>query len=320
MPQVTLESIDACYFCGGALGPEVFATDYTDLWDNAEGHRYAYHGCPSCDVIQLRNRPVAGPALGEFYARRGGCSWLDWQHPNPLLRWYAMRMQRTKLEILQRRAPLEPRMRVLEVGCGRGAFSALLAERTSCEIHANDLAEELSAVMHPRVQYRPGPFEHVFEHEGERFDRVVSHQVIEHVYNPRAFLEVGYRLLRPGGIMVVETINHRSASFRLFKDNWGQLCAPRHTVLFSDRFFSSARPAHLLEGAECSVHYEGFAASMSLWASSAIHALHLPMATSRASLAVAAGLYLATNPWLAPLERAGGLEKGIVTVVIRKPD
>ena len=57
--------------------------------------------------------------------------------------------------------------------------------------------------------------------------------VIEHVHDPAALLRESYRVLKPGGVMVVLTPNIESWGHARFGKNWFNLDPPRHLVLFS---------------------------------------------------------------------------------------
>lgn len=309
-PAVALEVLTACPLCGGPLGPEAFGTTYTDLWPNVDGHRYAYHPCPTCHVHVLANRPVPGPALAAFYAERGGCAWLDPGHPNGLVRWYVRTLQRRKLEILRRLTDPPAGARVLEVGCGKGAFAAYLAAETGWEVHANDF----EAPSLPGVTAWSGPFEAVAFPPDLRFDVIVAHHVVEHLYDPAAFFRAAAERLAPGGALVLETPNTACATFRRFGPDWGLLCAPRHVVLYSDAFFRE----RLAGFGAVEVAYDGYLTAFSPWWQSVLHRLHLRLDRKGPGFwfgALAMGL---VNPVVATFERWSGRGRAVMTVAARR--
>lgn len=100
--------------------------------------------------------------------------------------------------------------RVLEIGCGRGAFARWLQEQgadvtaadfspAAVELAARLLGPETPALV-ADVQQLPFPDEH--------FDVVVSLETLEHVPDPAAGLAELVRVTRHGGRLVVTTPNY----------------------------------------------------------------------------------------------------------------
>jgi len=115
---------------------------------------------------------------------------------------------------------LEAQGPVLDVGCGRGELLSLLAESgisaTGVDIDDSMLtrarAKGVSVVLDDAVQYLDSL-------EKETLGAVVSFQVIEHlpVESLRQLLTSALRVLRPGGILIAETVNpHSPAALKTF--------------------------------------------------------------------------------------------------------
>jgi len=99
--------------------------------------------------------------------------------------------------------------RVLEIGCGKGAFAARLARRsqdyvalepdpTSYTI-ALGTAGDVADVRQSRVEDLP---------QSEQFDLVCAFEVLEHLANDRAALARWVERLRPGGTLLISTPAH----------------------------------------------------------------------------------------------------------------
>lgn len=65
------------------------------------------------------------------------------------------------------------------------------------------------------------------------FDVITAAHVLEHVHDPRAFVRRCLRLLKPGGVLWLETPNVDSQGHARFGTNWRGLEAPRHLSLFT---------------------------------------------------------------------------------------
>jgi 2-polyprenyl-6-hydroxyphenyl methylase/3-demethylubiquinone-9 3-methyltransferase len=109
-------------------------------------------------------------------------------------------------------------LRVLDIGCGGGILSesiaALGASVTGVEITEKNVRV---AQIHAQwsgldIDYRLGTAEDLVR-AGEQFDVVLNMEVIEHVEHLPEFLADCGRLVRPGGVMFIASINRTFAAF-----------------------------------------------------------------------------------------------------------
>jgi 2-polyprenyl-3-methyl-5-hydroxy-6-metoxy-1,4-benzoquinol methylase len=108
---------------------------------------------------------------------------------------------RTRLAgVEQAGVPLR-RRRVLEVGCGAGALSRVLAEEYDCDVVGLDIVAKPSweTLRGPRLDLRVLDISTEDSSALGQFDAIVSFVVLEHVAHPYAMLTAVERLLRPGG-------------------------------------------------------------------------------------------------------------------------
>jgi 2-polyprenyl-3-methyl-5-hydroxy-6-metoxy-1,4-benzoquinol methylase len=109
-------------------------------------------------------------------------------------------------------ALLKPGARVLNVGCGNGYTVGQFVER-GCEVVGIDLSE--SGIVLARSNYPKARFEclpaddQILNKLGvPAFDLVVSTEVIEHLYDPYAFVQGCFAALRLGGRFILSTPYH----------------------------------------------------------------------------------------------------------------
>lgn len=135
--------------------------------------------------------------------------------------------------VLDRIASRVPRGRLLDVGCGLGFFVevALEAGWDAWGVDANaDAVGWATAHVTDRVLEAPAgalPF------PDGHFDCVVMFDVIEHLLDPATDLGEAWRVLRPGGLLVVATPDAGSLPARLLRSRWLEVQrAPEHIHFF----------------------------------------------------------------------------------------
>ena len=103
-------------------------------------------------------------------------------------------------------------LRVLDIGCGGGILSESVA-RLGARVQGIDIAEKNIHVsrLHAQwsgldIDYRLTSVEELSVSRAQ-FDLVLNMEVVEHVEHLPEFLGHCARLVRPGGVMVVATIN-----------------------------------------------------------------------------------------------------------------
>lgn len=256
-PSIRTRSYPACRLCGST--GSVLYSDLTDRLFAAPG-RWQLKQCPrpDCGLVWLDPAPLpedVGLAYQEYYT-----------HPEPvgvvaklkylvlsrgyraaiaipaiLLGKYKERRE-FKLMFLRQVQP----GRLLDVGCGDGAFLALMAERGwQCSgIDFDPAAVQAGREKHG-LDLRAGDFQSG-SFEPTDFDVITMSHLIEHVPDPVACLDKCRQLLRPGGRLVVTTPNIHSLGHQHFKRDWRCLEPPRHLHIFAPHLLAEcARRAGL---------------------------------------------------------------------------
>lgn len=138
-------------------------------------------------------------------------TWWDPRGPmRPLHVVNALRAQ-TLLQLLRERGPVAG-LRVLDLGCGGGLMAEALAEQGAAVVGVDAAAGNIEAARRHAagrglaLDYRLGdgcaPLQ-----AGERFDLVLTLEVVEHVADVGDFMRQAAARVAPGGLLVASTIN-----------------------------------------------------------------------------------------------------------------
>lgn len=109
-------------------------------------------------------------------------------------------------------------LRVLDIGCGGGLVAEPMA-RLGAQVTGADATEVNIGVARAHaeqqgleIDYRATTAEALVE-AGEGFDVVLALEIVEHVADPADFVATCAALLRPGGLLILSTLNRTIRSF-----------------------------------------------------------------------------------------------------------
>jgi SAM-dependent methyltransferase len=220
------------------------------------------HPCPACDCWTARTIAVGSDHLyhttDEVFSviECDGCGLMrldPWPEPGRLGRYYPPNYwfspgesQTGRLEDLYRRLVLGDHVRfvrralegartrgpLLDIGCGGALFGRMLSEH-GYRCFGLDYSREAAAVgWHvngiPVVcgSLPSAPF------PCESFTAITMFHVLEHVYDPAAYLKAARDLLVRNGRLIIQVPNASCWQFTLFGDAWNGLDIPRHLIDF----------------------------------------------------------------------------------------
>ncbi len=184
--------------------------------------------CLACDLIHVQPR-LSDTLLAQLYDE-------DFYFSTGWALEHASRMVLHQIQCTRQRR-VERYVRtgaLLDVGSGDGRFVAHMAGRgwQATGIDFSPAAQALAESRGSAGRFLCGS---IFDHDLEResIDVVTMWQVLEHIGEPREFLERTHGIMRRGGVFIAAVPNIDSVSARLAGERWWGLDVPRHLVHYS---------------------------------------------------------------------------------------
>ena len=197
--------------------------------------------CLQCGLVFANPRPDK-EGLQKFYAH--------YFPPESASLWQKQMSEIFMLEGLRRirefaatgKRVLAERPRILDIGCGMGFFLDLM-KKESWDARGIEPAPE--AARHAQNVLKLDVFEGTledFDAQGIVYDAVTLWYVLEHVPNPGEILERSFRLLKPGGLLIIRVPNQNAPIDqwlgRLGLGRYFLMNPPRHLFDYSPKTIS----------------------------------------------------------------------------------
>ena len=181
--------------------------------------------CLSCGMVYANPVPET-LVTGGFYEASADSFYLS---PAKLESDYAPVRFTRELRLFRRHCPSGS---VLDVGCSTGAFLFQLQRLGGYAVAGTDVAVTALQYAQTRgIEVISEPF--LASRLGERkFDAVTFWAVLEHVAEPRTFLNQATRCLKPGGFCFILVPNFRSLAVRLLRERY-RYVMPEHLNYFT---------------------------------------------------------------------------------------
>ena len=202
----------------------------------AEKSNFTYYQCRNCLSAFLSEFP-SEKKIDTFYQRN--------------FRYNAAvnekEMRRRANHVLDKLLRFNPSTKtILDIGSGYGFFLEEAEKRgiNALGIEPSDHLFKESKSRKLTVNHQ-NLKEFIKTNKNKQYDLVTLIHVIEHVNEPKKMLVQLAKLLRPDGILYVETPNTNSFLFEFEKSDYTFLLVPDHLWLFSKKSFKFLLPVHL---------------------------------------------------------------------------
>jgi 2-polyprenyl-3-methyl-5-hydroxy-6-metoxy-1,4-benzoquinol methylase len=229
----SLEVLKTCPFCHstqfrevGKLPQCVFTSYYTVLYPI----QMSVAECLNC-FLKFKN-PVCGSQLDldiyQRYVRKSKRRWVGGSYPK---------------DILGLLKAYDDTTNFLEVGPGETPVSSQIAGGNHYTLDID--SSHIIGSSHRSIE---GSIDQALDSRFESFfDVIVMFDIAEHVKNLDIMFENLYKILKPGGEVIIETGDADSFVAKRRKGEWNYFSIPEHRVFFSPQFVKKSASSYRFE-------------------------------------------------------------------------
>lgn len=217
----------------------------TSLFIEHEKEKHRYKSCSKCGLIYVQARSSAN----ELYKSYNG-GWLKSLRRNLFSRFRKFdsfgnfedfMKKADKITALidkhKNKRQSEP-IKILDIGCNKG-FLLHSAINKNWDPFGIELVPELLIPFkqkHKTITHQlyTGSFDDLYKNfKKNSFDVITAIDVIEHFDNPRQSLKRMHQILKPGGMLLIQTPDSKSKNAKKTSKEWGALKPLEHLFLFN---------------------------------------------------------------------------------------
>ena len=216
-----------------------------------EKNAYRIFKCRACGLGFISPRPTVGEIeafydTGNYYCHAENRGYTDYSGlEKALKKMYRHFIRDTGL---WGRFDLKNK-RILDVGCAFGFFLDVARESGASELWGTDITSASEKIiLGKEYNFTLGAFE-VIELPENHFDLVFMGDVFEHLLDPFAAIRKLARILKPGGIVLITTVNFDSIFARATGKKWRLLVPPEHIYYWTKESLHTLFSNNSFEGA-----------------------------------------------------------------------
>lgn len=244
--ESAFEAVVTCPNCASPART-VIIRDQTDILLSIAEQKCSFWRCESCGIVYLSPRPKRDSIHLFYPADRYNPAPVSYQEeeltsgPLWIIRRAIWRLGRSIITLPYRirfgvqdaAFPPVGQKKLLDVGCGNGQYLVAMKE-LGWQVYGCDTSQAKIDYLQQVRKLQNTYFGAVndLHFPDSYFDVITLWHVIEHLFDPFVELDTLFRLLRPGGLLLIGTPNFRSLEANIFGRWWTGYDVPRHLILF----------------------------------------------------------------------------------------
>lgn len=219
-----------CPVCGSReINPLLTVRDFSVSKED-----YVIWQCAACSLRFTQDAPDEN-SIGPYYKSPDYIS-----HTNTDKGFINHTYQKVRNHTLQQKAGLVTsrtgveKGRILDVGCGTGAFLNVMRDR-GWEIEGIEPDYDARQLVKELYHIEPKEPGAIVEIPNGSLDAITLWHVLEHVHELHPYVEKLKELLKPGGRLFIAVPNYQSEDAKHYKPFWAAYDVPRHLYHFSPK-------------------------------------------------------------------------------------
>jgi SAM-dependent methyltransferase len=196
---------------------------------------FTYVLCAGCNTLFVNPRPPA-QLLTEFYTKSNSSSFWVNEFFKPVAEARREKIFIPRAEYVRNTLPEKSQGVIGDIGAGFGLFLEEMARFwPSARLVAIEPSPEMVTICQEKgLEVIPCVMEDVQGWDGQ-FDLLTSFELFEHLYNPGSFVKKVRQLLRPGGYLLLTTLNGEGFDIQILWDKSKSVSPPHHLNFFNPR-------------------------------------------------------------------------------------
>ncbi|VVB88572.1 Ubiquinone biosynthesis O-methyltransferase [uncultured archaeon] len=199
---------------------------------------FKYVSCKKCNTLFVNPRP-SFEALKRFYVQSPSTQFWVNGFFKPVAEARREKLFKPRADFIREKFGDDPAWLIGDIGAGFGIFLEELRKIwPDSEYVAIEPSLEMAEICRQKsfiVQNLPA--EEVSDYRGQ-FDLLIAFELFEHLFDPGIFLERIGSLLKPGGYLLLTTLNGQGFDIQLLWENSKSISPPHHLNFFNPKSIS----------------------------------------------------------------------------------
>jgi len=189
---------------------------------------FKYVLCRDCETLFVNPRPFFEDLDGFYTKSESATFWVE-KFFKPVAEVRREKIFKPRAEFVANKFSRENFKIVGDIGAGFGIFLEELANLwPNVRMVAIESSRDMAEICRSKkIEIIPSAIENVRGWDG-KFDLLTSFELFEHLYDPGAFLEKVYNLLKPGGYLFLSTLNGEGFDIQVLWERSKSVAPPQH--------------------------------------------------------------------------------------------